>query len=261
MRSATSGPEPILIMADASDRTIPATPRRREAARRAGLSAPADLPAWAASAATALALAPWWTRATIPAAADGVREAFTATLAAAATGGDAWPLPVAVILPTLVVVAAAATAGLVVRFACDGLSWQPGRAAFDLRRVDPLAGLARVFSRATLGTLLTAAAGLTVLVAAAVVASRPLLAIQASLPEPGDLGPLGGVAWRALLWVAAAAAAVAVGQWLLARRRFEGGLRMTPQELAEEQKEMQADPRVRLLNQRRPPRAQQAGTS
>lgn len=244
-------------MADASDRTIPATPRRREAARRAGLSAPADLPAWAASAATALALAPWWARATIPAAADGVREAFTATLA----GGHAWPVPGAAILPTLVVVAAAAGAGLVVRFACDGFSWQPGRAAFDPRRIDPMAGLARVFSGTTVATFLAAAAGLAVVVAAAVVAGRPLLAIQATLPEPGDLGPLASVAWRTLAWVVASAAAVAVAQWLMARRRFEQRIRMTPQEFTEEQKEMQADPRVRLLNQRRAPRPQQAGTS
>ena len=244
-------------MADTSDRTIPATPRRREAARRAGLSAPADLPAWAASAATALALAPWWARATIPAAADGVREAFAATL----TGGDAWPVPGAVVMPTLVVVAAAAGVGLVVRFACDGFSWQPGRAAFDPRRIDPMAGLARVFSGRTVATLLAATAGLAVLVAAAVVAGRPLLAIQATLPQPGDLGPLAAVAWRPLAWVVAAAVAVAVAQWLLARRGFERRIRMTPQEFAEEQKEMQADPRVRLLNQRRAPRPQQAGTS
>lgn len=248
-------------MADASDRTIPATPRRREAARRAGLSAPADLPAWAASAATALLLAPWWARATIPAAADGVREAFAATLADAGTGSHAWPLPVALVLPTLVVVTAAAMAGLVVRFACDGFSWQPQRAAPDLRRIDPLAGLARIFSPTTLGTLLTAAAGLAVLGGAAVFAGRPLLAVQATLPEPGDLGPVAAVAWRALAWLMAGAAGVAVCQWLLARRRFERRIRMTPQELAEEQKEMQADPRVRLLNQRRAPRAQQAGTS
>lgn len=248
-------------MADASDRTIPATSRRREAARRAGLSAPADLPAWAASAATALALAPWWARATIPAAADGVREAFAVTLAAGGAGGQAGPLSVALALPTLVVVAAAAAAGIAVRVACDGFSWQPGRAAFDLRRIDPAAGLARVCSWATVTTLLTAAAGLAAVVGVAAWSGRPLLAIQATQPDPGDLGPVGGVAWRALAWVVAAAAAVAVGQWLLARRRFERRIRMTPEEFAEEQKEMQADPRIKLLNQRRGPRAQQAGTS
>lgn len=247
-------------MADASDRTIPATARRREAARRAGLSAPADLPAWAASVAVTLALAPWWARATIPLAAEGLREVFASTLVGGSTS-EAWPLHFAAALPTLVVVAAAATAGLVVRFACDGFSWQPGRAAFDLRRVDPVAGIARVFSWATLGTLLTAAAGLAILGGAAVVAGRPLFAIQATLPEPGEIGPVAAAAWRAVAWVVAAAAAVAVGQWLLARRRFERRIRMTPQELAEEQKEMQADPRVRLLNRQRGPRPQQAGTS
>jgi flagellar biosynthetic protein FlhB len=248
-------------MADASERTIPATPRRREAARRAGLSAPADLPAWAASAATAVVLAPWWVRATVPAAADGLRGIFTAGLADAGTGPPGWPLPGALVLPTLVMVTAAAAAGLVVRFACDGFSWQPQRAAPDLRRIDPRAGLARIFSRATLGTLLTGSAGLAVLVTAAAVAGWPLLAIQAALPEPGDHGPVAAVAWRALAWLVTAAAAVAVGQWLLARRGLERRIRMTPQELAEEQKEMQADPRVRLLNQRRAPRPQQAGTS
>jgi flagellar biosynthesis protein FlhB len=248
-------------MADTSDRTIPATPRRREAARRGGLSAPADLPAWAASAATALVLAPWWAQATILAAADGMREVLTTTLADAGAGSHAWPLSIAPVLPTLIVVTAAAAAGLVVRFACDGFSWQPRRAAPDLRRIDPLAGLARIFSRATLGTLLTGAAGLAVLLAAALVAGRPLLAVQATLPEPGDLGPLAAMAWRALAWLMAGAAGVAFGQWLLARRRFERRIRMTPQELAEEHKEMEADPRVRLLNQRRAPRTQQAGTS
>ena len=93
------------------------------------------------------------------------------------------------------------------------------------------------------------------------VAGRPLLAVQATLPEPGEIGPLVAVAWRAVAWVVAGAAAVAVGQWLLARRRFERRIRMTPEELAEEHKEMQADPRIRLLNQRRSPQPQQTGTS
>lgn len=248
-------------MADDSDRIIPATPRRREAARRAGLSAPADLPAWAASAASGLLLVPWWARVTIPAAVDCIRETCAATFATTGTGSPSWPPPVSLLLPTLAVVTTAATAGLVVRFACDGFSWQPQRAAPNLRRVDPLAGLTRIFSRATLATLFTAMMGLVVLCGVAVFAGRPLLMVQATLPEPGDLGPVTAVVWRALAWLMVAAAGVAVGQWLLARRRFERRIRMTPQELTEEQKEMQADPRVRLLNRRRAPVAQQAGTS
>lgn len=253
-------------MAEASDRTIPATARRREAARRAGLAAPADLPAWAASAATAIALGPWWARTTLATAADGVRETFTVTLGAGAAV-QAWPLPLAAATPTLVVVAAAAAAGLAVRFACDGFSWQPGRAAFDLRRIDPVAGLARLCSWATLTTFVTAATGLTLVGAVAVAAGRPLVAVQAALPEPGDVGPAGAAAWRAVGWVVVAVAAFALAQWLLARRRLERSIRMTLQELAEEQREMQADPRIRLMHQRQSPRParaaapQQAGTS
>ena len=56
-------------MADAADRTLPASPRRREAARRAGMMPAAALPAWAAGAATTLRLLPAWGRATLPAAA------------------------------------------------------------------------------------------------------------------------------------------------------------------------------------------------
>ena len=239
-------------MSDDPSRTIPATPRRREAARREGLGAPADLPAWAASAATAILLAPAWARATIPAAAESVREACAA---AAASGGTVanlpWPLPPAVILPTLGVVAAAAAAGLAVRLATDGVAWQPGRAAPDLGRIDPLAGLRRIFSRSTVATIGTAAAGLMVLGVAAFVLARPLLVVQA-WPVTGEhVGSLAATGWRALIWLVAAAAAVAAFQWLLARRRFERRIRMTPQELADEVKDLQADPRVRLLQQQR----------
>jgi flagellar biosynthetic protein FlhB len=239
-------------MSDDSSRTIPATPRRRESARREGLGAPADLPAWAASAATAILLAPAWARATIPAAAESVREACAA---AAASGGTVanlpWPLPPAVILPTLGVVAAAAAAGLAVRLATDGFVWQPGRAAPDLRRIDPLAGLRRIFSRSTVATIGTAAAGLMVLGVAAFILARPLLAVQAWPVTGENVGSFATTGWRALIWLVAAAAAVAACQWLLARRQFERRIRMTPQELADEVKDLQADPRVRLLQQQR----------
>jgi flagellar biosynthesis protein FlhB len=46
-------------------------------------------------------------------------------------------------------------------------------------------------------------------------------------------------------------AAVAVAHWGLARLRFERRIRMTPQEFAAEAKSMQADPKVRLMQQQR----------
>ncbi|MFM1903163.1 MAG: flagellar biosynthesis protein FlhB [Planctomycetota bacterium] len=234
-------------MADAGDRTIPATPKRREAARREGLAPTAALPAWAAAAGAAILLLPGWARGTIPAAA----EAFRAAAGAVVTGGDIpWPAPLAVIGPTIWLVAASAAAGLAVRAACDGVSWRPERAGFDLRRIDPIRGLGRIFSSGTLVAMLGATAGLGVILFAASLAGRRLF----RLLEVGlgiDAAAVGGIAWQALAWLVAGAAVVAAAQWAWARRRFEHRIRMTPQELAEEAKDMQADPRVRLLHQQR----------
>ncbi len=234
-------------MADTSERTIPATPRRREAARREGLAPTAALPAWAAAAAVAVLLLPGWARSTLPAATD----AFRASAAAIATGGEIpWPVPLPLVWPTVWLAAVSAAAGLLVRFACDGFSWRPDRAGFDLRRIDPIRGFGRILSLASLGSVATAACGLGVLIAAASLASRPLRKL---LVAGLDIAPAaaGTAAWQALVWLVAGAALVAAAEWILARRRFERRIRMTPQELAEEAKDMQADPRVRLLHQQR----------
>ena len=142
-------------MADTADRTLPATPRRREAARRAGMMPAAALPAWAAGAATTLVLLPAWGRATLPAAADMVRDAIRAGMAPHAAPVE-WTAaaPAAILLPTIGLVLASAGAALAVRFILDGISWEPGRVAPDLQRIDPLAGLRRIFSGGTLGAIL-----------------------------------------------------------------------------------------------------------
>ena len=72
---------------DTADRTIPATPRRREAARQQGMMPLSSLPAWLAGVLTAVALAPAWAAVTLPAAADMLRR----TLGAA--GRDAASMP------------------------------------------------------------------------------------------------------------------------------------------------------------------------
>jgi flagellar biosynthesis protein FlhB len=239
-------------MADTADRTLPATPRRREAARRAGMI-PADaLPAWAAGAATALALLPAWGRATLPAAADMLRAAVRSGVAHPATPAE-WTalVPAAILLPTLGLVLASATAALAVRFVLDGLSWEPGRVAPDLQRIDPFAGLRRICSLATLGGIVGSGLGLAGLVAAMVLAARPLVAVLSAADGPVTGSQAWAAASHTLSALAAAAAAVAVVQWGLARWRFERRIRMTPQEFADEAKSMQADPKVRLLRQQR----------
>jgi flagellar biosynthesis protein FlhB len=153
-------------------------------------------------------------------------------------------------MPTLAVIAAAAVSGLAVRFLADGFSWQPSRAAPLLRRIDPLTGLARIFSTRTLMSIGGSGLGLGVLVAAASAAIGPLVAVSSAGPR-ADGGMLAGAAWRAAAWMIIAAAAVAAVRWGLARRRFEQLIRMTPDEFAEEARSGQADPKIRLLQQQR----------
>jgi flagellar biosynthetic protein FlhB len=239
-------------MADAADRTLPATPRRREAARRAGMMPAAALPAWAAGAVTALVLLPAWARATLPAAADMVGAAIRGAGAPQAEP-LAWPsvMPVALVLPTIGLVLASAGAALAVRLLLDGLSWDARRLAPDLQRVDPLAGLRRVLSWDTLGAVVGNGLGLGGLAAATTLATGPLIALLSAAAGPAAVPQAWAAASHVLLALVAAAAAVAVAHWGLARLRFERRIRMTPQEFAAEAKSMQADPKVRLLQQQR----------
>ncbi|MFM7185996.1 MAG: EscU/YscU/HrcU family type III secretion system export apparatus switch protein [Planctomycetota bacterium] len=237
-------------MADDSDRVIPATPRRREAARREGLMPTAALPAWMATVATTVILVPIWATTTLEAATAVVREAIAAAGRGSSGGVPPASSFIGVALPTIAVVLAAAGVGLAVRLAVDGFSWQPGRVVPVYRRIDPVAGLARVLSFRTLASACGAGLGLVAIATAAVFVIRPPLA-------GGDPTAALAAAWRGVAWLLVAAALVAVVSWLSARRRFEQRIRMTPEEFADEARSPQADPKVRLLQQhgRRQPTA------
>jgi flagellar biosynthetic protein FlhB len=241
-------------MADDSDRVIPATPRRREAARRAGAMPTAALPAWAAMAGTAALLLPAWATATTTAATELLRGSIAAAGRPATNASALLAAVPAVALPTVAVVLAAAAAGLAVRMVLDGVSWNPGRAVPSWRRIDPMAGLARIFSGRTLTSAAGAGLGLVLIAAVVAFSIPPLLAVT-------DPITAAAAAWRAVASMVAAGGVVAVASWLAIRRRFEHRIRMTPQEFAEEARSAQADPKVRLLRQQRGPRQSTAGAA
>ena len=225
-------------MSDAADRTIPATPRRRELARRQGFMPMAGLPAWAA--------------ATFPAAIAMIQQ--SASVAAAAI--DAPPrldvlLPAAVVLPTVALVAVAGAVGVAVRMLLEGPAWRPARIAPAFDRISLLAGLARIFSMTTLASLAGHACGLAALVTAAAVSARPLVAMIAAGDIVHEPARLFAATQRAILPLVVVAAVVAASTWVVSRLRFERRIRMTPQEYADEARSMQADPKVRLMRQRR----------
>jgi len=235
-------------MSDSADRTIPATPRRREAARRQGAMPASAALAWVASAVVVVALLPGWMRSTLPAAAEMVRGVIAgATSPRADTPSLGELLPASLLAPTLGLVLAAAAAGLAVRGLCDGIGWHPGRVSPDFARIDPLAGLRRVFSGRSMMTVMGNAAALLLLGSVASVVAGPLFGAG----TVGDPARAAMLAWWQLGWLVAAAAVIAACQYAVARLRFEKAIRMTPQEFADEQKSMQADPKVRLMQQRR----------
>jgi flagellar biosynthetic protein FlhB len=238
-------------MTDAGDRMIPATPRRREAARREGLGPSATPLAGAVAGILTIALLPAWIETTLPAARQGMEACLVAGVNRRVAGGEAWRLGVAVGLPTLGLVLAAATAGLAVRVILDGVSWHPGRARFDASRLNPVAGLARMCSLRTLGQLIGGLGGLAALVMAGVWAGGPLAATLATADTILEPARAFRAVWRPLAAVAAAGAVVAAVQYACARLRFERRIRMTPREFAEESRSLQADPKIKLLHQRR----------
>lgn len=236
-------------MADESERTIPATPRRREAARQEGLMPSAAPLAWAAAAVTAMALLPAWTRATLPVASELMRWTLLPSAPGEVLAAELRRHAVGLALPAACLVVAAAIAALVTRVVCDGLSWQPARIAPCLHRIDPLAGLARMLSFRTLAGALGSTAGLAALAIAAALASGPLVAVIAGGLDDEGPGRAALAAWQVLMCLSLTAAAVAGVHYAVARLRFERRIRMTPQEFTDELKGLQADPKVRRLLQ------------
>jgi len=250
-------------MGDADDRTIPATPRRREMARRQGAMPTASQPAWVATAITAIVLFPAWSRATLPAATELMRGGLvTAVVEGSSARARLEPPPLAaVLLPTVAVALAAGVVGIAVRLVGDGGGWRLARALPEFHRISPLAGFTRIFSPATAGAVLANALGLTALVAVAGLSAAGLIDAVAAPEAADDPARLLTAVQRLAGTLTAAAALLAVCQWALARRRFERRIRMTPQEFADEARSMQAASHVRFTQARPAPTAARSASN
>jgi flagellar biosynthetic protein FlhB/type III secretion protein U len=239
-------------MSDAAERSIPATPDRRAAAREDGAAPNAAIPAFVALAAAAVLLLPGWFQTALPAAGGYLRESLSAAFAGPHDGRIDLRLlfPAQVLLPSAALVIATAGAGLGVRFLLDGSAWRLARATPRWRRIDPFAGAGRVLSLATLRAVLWNGLCLAVLVATAAFASRPIVALVDSSTPMSDAVPAIAAVRGQLVPVLLAAVAVAAAQWGVARLAFERRLRMTPEEFKEAMRRLEADPRIKLERRR-----------
>lgn len=235
-------------MSDASDRTIPATPRRRLAAEEQGLVPTAGLVAWAVAFLVGFALLPAWLRATGGSAVGWLRELLPAACLPCAE--EVGP-PVGLIVLTVGLVVATLASTLAVRALFDRIRFHPARCLPDARRLGLLRGTARIFSpRSAVRGFESAVAFLVVGGAAAYSLGRLVAGLgDMIVAEPTSSLML---AWQSLWPVVAAAVVTTLVRWALARASFERRIRMTPQEYREEMRSLEADPKVKL--QRHTPR-------
>ncbi len=231
-----------------ADRTLPATPRRREQAHRRGLLPTSDGLAWIASAVVLLACLPLWLRRVATTFSDllgRLPNELADPLAplGSLTARLGWQLA----WPTLMLLAATTASSLGVRLLLDRPKLVPGRlAAID--RLNPLHGLRRLASVETARQL---AVGLVAAALFAVALRWAFAGLAAHLHtatlDPRDNGQTSlWLGWRGLWGIVLAAGVVAILQHTLRWRASERRLRMTAEELRDEQRMVEANARVRL---------------
>ncbi|MBX6351227.1 MAG: EscU/YscU/HrcU family type III secretion system export apparatus switch protein [Clostridia bacterium] len=241
----------------AEERRFPATPRRRREARRRGsVARSADLSAavvWlsgialvqlsagrAAETLGAFAVRAWSWR---PDAADG--SSLLALLGAGAEAGRAAVVPI---------LAGAAAVALAAGVAQTGPAFVPGQLLPQWSRVNPLAGLGRLFSGRTLLELVKT---LVKLAALGALAYGGVVRAVREMPvwlESG-VGQAAESALRlslSLLWeFGLVLLLVGAADWAYQRAVLERNLRMTREELREELRESEGDPELRARIRRR----------
>jgi flagellar biosynthesis protein FlhB len=139
-------------------------------------------------------------------------------------------------------------AGVAVNLLQTGFLFLPQKVSFDLGRVNPIRGWQRIFSSARMVHLGFGLLKLTVVLAVAGVVlynQREALLGLIALPQPA----LAVEMTQLLLWttlkIGAALLVLAILDYAYQRWRHEQDLKMTPQELREELKNLEGDPQLR----------------
>lgn len=230
-------------MSDASDRTIPATPRRRQAAVDAGMLPTASAIAAFVSLAATFACLPSWCRLVCDSAVESLRSVLRSPTDAGLADAAQPTLVIAASTGAVVLVSLAAT--LAIRLILEPVRFRPSRCLPDPRRLNPVRGTARLLSWATVTRLVWSCLAAAMLVAVGAWSVGP---VGLDLGRTIGADPLTTAvpAWGSLWPVLAAAVGIAAVEWAFARLRFERRIRMTPQEYQDELRSLEADPKIKL---------------
>ena len=236
-------------MSDGAEKRFDATPARRERAKREGKSArSAELCTLASFGAAVLAAI-----AAVPSAAAALATALRSTmtpaalhaLAAGASQAGVSAALAAAGAATLVPAIGAAAAGIVVALAQTG-GLHLVAIHLDLKRLDPVAGFKRMIGGEAIVGILRGTLAFGAALGAMAPVMRDTVASAATLASPAAAaGLVGTTALRACLAALAASALFAFADYLLARRRWLHGLKMSHDELKRDAKENDGDPQAR----------------
>jgi len=140
------------------------------------------------------------------------------------------------------------TGGVVANIVQVGLQFSPEKLEFKIDRLDPIGGLGRLFSPAALVKGLLGLLKIAALIGVSyfVIGGRFGTIFGVGRGRPADVA---GSAWelvmRLALTLTAAVVLIALIDYVYQRRRFERGLRMTKQEIKDEQKQEEGDPQIK----------------
>jgi len=227
-------------MSDAAHKSFDATPARKQKARRDGnVARSSEVSGTAAFAGAALL-----TFAVLPMlgalAADALRDLCAHPQA------DRWPSSLAAIVGlALLPIGAAAIAASALSLAQGGGLRVTGLKC-DLARLNPVAGLKRMFGAEALVAALRALVAFTAVALALVPLLADAFVRATTVREIGAFGSLALAGAQRACWSAAAVGAVfAAADYVIARRRWLRGLKMSLAELRRDQKENDGDPAAR----------------
>lgn len=135
-----------------------------------------------------------------------------------------------------------------------GFLWKSEGLGVDLNRLNPIAGLKRLFSLRSVAELVKSVLKITVIAWVGVLAISQDMDLLPQLVQydlAGILGLTGSLVFKMALWIALTVVVIAVADYGYQRFEWERSLRMTKQEVKQEQKETEGDPllkaRVRSL--------------
>lgn len=185
-------------------------------------------------------LASSWLRATF----QQAGETLHSTAAISQLREQSWRFVATASWPLLI----ATSAILLAHFLQVGLYWHWNHLAPQATRVSPLSGLQRLFSSATGGRALAILLKLTIVIGVSTMAFAqylPNTTSSSATDFPGQFTGLASSALQLVSQVAFALLAFGVLDYGWQRWRFERSLLMTREEVREELKEVESDPRLK----------------